>query len=450
MPPAGPNPSITLPAIWRGTTDNGIPVLGARNDEVPTTTLQLRIEAGQRHEPLDKLGLASLTAAMLNESTLKSTNEELSDRLQKLGSSVSFGAGNGETTLTVRALTRNLDEALAIAAERLLEPKFDPSDFARAKSQTLQAIEQSKKQAANTAQVVYQLLLMGRENPVAYLNMGTAETVSALTLDDVKAFYRERYTPRIANIIAVSNLEPDDLLGRLDAFSGWSGGTAPAVDLESFPETAATTVYLVDKPGAASSEIMLGRRALNYDATGEFYRARLANYALGAAFNSRINLNLREDKGYSYGARSFFQGQKDYGFFSAEAAVRTNATAQSIAEFEKEIRNYVANGITAEELSFTRSAIGQRDARDFETPSQKLSFLSRIQRYDLPDDFIDQQNAILASVPATELNAIARRHMLMDEMVIIVVGDRAQIESDLEGLGYPVVHLDEDGNPVGG
>ena len=202
MPPAGPNPSITLPAIWRGTTDNGIPVLGARNDEVPTTTLQLRIEAGQRHEPLDKLGLASLTAAMLNESTLKSTNEELSDRLQKLGSSVSFGAGNGETTLTVRALTRNLDEALAIAAERLLEPKFDPSDFARAKSQTLQAIEQSKKQAANTAQVVYQLLLMGRENPVAYLNMGTAETVSALTLDDVKAFYRERYTPRIANIIA--------------------------------------------------------------------------------------------------------------------------------------------------------------------------------------------------------------------------------------------------------
>ncbi|MBJ38371.1 MAG: peptidase M16 [Gammaproteobacteria bacterium] len=450
MPPAGPNPSITLPAIWRGTTDNGIPVLGARNDEVPTTTLQLRIEAGQRHEPLDKLGLASLTAAMLNESTLKSTNEELSDRLQKLGSSVSFGAGNGETTLTVRALTRNLDEALAIAAERLLEPKFDPSDFARAKSQTLQAIEHSKKQAANTAQVVYQLLLMGRENPVAYLNMGTAETVSALTLDDVKAFYRERYTPRIANIIAVSNLEPDDLLGRLDAFSGWSGGTAPAVDLESFPETAATTVYLVDKPGAASSEIMLGRRALNYDATGEFYRARLANYALGAAFNSRINLNLREDKGYSYGARSFFQGQKDYGFFSAGAAVRTNATAQSIAEFEKEIRNYVANGITAEELSFTRSAIGQRDARDFETPSQKLSFLSRIQRYDLPDDFIDQQNAILASVPATELNAIARRHMLMDEMVIIVVGDRAQIESDLEGLGYPVVHLDEDGNPVGG
>ena len=450
QPPAGPNPSISLPAIWRGTTANGIGVLGARNEEVPTTTIQLRIEAGQRHEPIDKLGLASLTAAMLNESTRRSTNEELSDRLQRLGSSVGFGAGNGETTLTVRALTRNLDATLAIAAERLLEPKFDPQDFARAKAQTLQAIEQSKKQASTTAQVVYQLLLMGRENPVAYLNMGTAETVSRLTLEDVKAFYRERYTQRIANIIAVSNLRSDDLLGRLAAFSSWSGGDARNVGLASFPSLGATKLYLIDKPDAATSEIMMGRPAPNYDATGEFYRARLANYAFGAAFNSRINLNLREDKGYTYGARSFFQGQKDYGFFSASAAVRTDVTAPSIVEFEKEIRNYVANGITPSELAFTRSAIGQRDARDFETPSQKLSFLSRIQRYNLPDDFIDQQNAILASVPASELNAIARRHMLMDEMVIVVVGDRSVIETDLEGLGYPIVHLDEGGNPVGG
>lgn len=450
VPPAGPNPSISLPAIWRGTTSNGIPVLGARNDEVPTTTIQLRIEAGQRHEPIDKLGLASLTASMLNESTLKSTNEDLSNRLQKLGSSVGFGAGNGAMTLTVRALTRNLDETLAIAAERLLQPKLDRNDFDRAKAQTLQAIEQSKKQAANTAQVAYQLLLMGHHNPVAHLNIGTAETVSNITLEDVKAFYAERYSPQIANIIAVTNLDSNDLLQSLDVLSGWSGSEVADVALAPFPAQGPTRIYLIDKPGAASSEIMLGRLALNYDATGEFYKARLSNYSLGAAFNSRINLNLREDKGYSYGARSFFQGQKDYGFFSASAAVRTDATAASIAEFEKEIRNYVRDGITAEELSFTRSAIGQRDARDFETPSQKLSFLSRIQRYNLPDNFIDQQNVILANVPAAELNAIARKHMLMDQMVIVVVGDRAVIESELAELGYPVVHLDESGNRLGG
>ncbi len=446
LPPAGANPSISLPAIWRAKTGNGIPVLGARNTEVPTTTIQLRIKAGQRHEPIDKLGLASLTAAMLSESTLRSTNEELSDRLQKLGSSVSFGAGNGEMTLTVRALTRNLDEAIAIAAERLLQPRFDPQDFARAKTQTLQAIEQSKKQAASTAQVVYQLLLMGQNNPVAHLNIGTAETVSNITIDDVRAFYKQRYSPRIANIIAVSNLESNDLLQHLGAFSDWQGGDVADVSMLPFPAQGPTKIYLIDKPGAVSSEIMMGRLALNYDATGEYYRARLSNYALGAAFNSRINLNLREDKGYSYGAGSYFQGQKDYGFFSASAAVRTNATAASIREFENEIRNYVENGITPEELSFTRSAIGQRDARDFETPSQKLSFLSRIQRYNLPDNFIDQQNTILASVPATELDTIARKHMLMDQMVIVVVGDRSVIESDLQALGYPLVHLDESGN----
>ena len=372
--------------------------------------------------------------------------DRLSDRLQKLGSSVSFGAGNGEMTLTVRALTRNLDEAIAIAAERLLQPRFDPQDFARAKTQTLQAIEQSKKQAASIAQVVYQLLLMGQNNPDAHLNIGTAETVSNITIDDVRAFYKQRYSPRIANIIAVSNLESNDLLQHLDAFSDWQGGEVADVSMLPFPAQGPTKIYLIDKPGAVSSEIMMGRLALNYDATGEYYRARLSNYALGAAFNSRINLNLREDKGYSYGAESYFQGQKDYGFFSASAAVRTNATAASIREFENEIRNYVENGITPEELSFTRSAIGQRDARDFETPSQKLSFLSRIQRYNLPDNFIDQQNTILASVPATELDTIARKHMLMDQMVIVVVGDRSVIESDLQALGYPLVHLDESGN----
>ena len=445
IPPAGANPTTTLPAIWRAELENGVQVLGARNVETPTTAIRLRIAAGQRHENLDKLGLAALTAGMVNEATESSTNEELSDRLQKLGSSVTFGADNNQTYANVRSLTKNLDATLAILAERLLEPKFDQEDFARVQAQTLQAIELSKKQAASTAQVVYQLLLFGPDNPMAHLDMGTSATVTGLTLADTRDFYEEHYSPSIASVVAVSDLDQPTLLAKLGGLEKWQGPAVPAAELKPFPETGKTKLYLVDKPDAAQSEIRIGKRALNYDATGEFYRAGLANFVLGGAFNSRINLNLREDKGYTYGARTRFAGEPDYGLFTAQAGVRTDTTAASIIEFEKEIRGYATDGITADELAFTRSAIGQRDALNYETPSQKLNFLSRILIYDLDDDFVDQQNAILAEIPGEELSAIAAEHLTMDDMVIVVVGDRAAIEGELAELGYEIVAVDAAG-----
>ena len=215
-----------------------------------------------------------------------------------------------------------------------------------------------------------------------------------------------------------------------------------------FPEYGKTRLYLVDKPGAAQSQIRIGKMSLTYDATGEFYRAGLSNYALGGAFNSRINLNLREDKGYSYGARSGFDGEKDYGVYTASAGVRTDVTAASIIEFEKEIRNFSESGITEPELKFTRSAIGQRDARSYETPGQKLGLLSQIVTYDLDDGFVDEQNEVLARLTQKDVNEIAAKHMNMDEMIIVVVGDKATILPSLQELGYEIIELDADGVPV--
>ncbi len=448
MPPAGDNPTLTLPRIWRAELANGVRVLGARNAETPTTAISLRIDAGQRDEGLDQLGLAALTAGLLNESTERSTVEELSDRLQMLGSSIQFRAGDDATTATVRSLTGNLDETLAIFAEKLLEPKFDSDDFARVQQQTMQAIALSRDQAGATAQTVYDLLLLGRDNPVAHLDLGTPETVGALTVDDARAFYAARYSPSIATLVVVSDLDEAELLPRFAALEAWQGPPVEPTPLAPFPDTGATRLYLVDKPGAAQSEIRIGRRALAYDATGEYYRAGLANFALGGAFNSRINLNLREDKGYTYGARSGFRGNRNYGTFTASAAVRSDATAASIVELENEIRGYAAEGIAPVELAFTRNAIGQRDALSYETPFQKLGFLSRILTYDLADDFVDRQNEILVAISAEELNGLAAKHMTMDDMVIVVVGDRAAIEGELAGLGYEIVLLGADGAPV--
>jgi len=446
VPPAGINPSVVLPEIWRAKLENGIEVLGAMNSETPTAAIQLRIEAGQRKEPLDKLGLAALTAAMLNESTTNRSNEELSNELQKLGASVQFSAGNDNAVLSIRSLSENLDATLAIAAERLLQPKFDAEDFARVKAQTLQAIRQSKTQPATTATEVFQLLLYGKDNSLSYLNIGTEESVGKLTLDDVEAFYADYYSPKVATVVAVSDQVQDALLEKLAVFEGWEGMEVDETGLKDFPQPGATKIYLVDKPGAAQSEIRIGKRALTFDATGEYYRAGLMNFTLGGAFNSRINLNLREDKGYTYGARSGFNGNKDYGSYSAQAAVRTDTTADSIVQFENEIRQYAESGITEPELIFTRKSIGQRDAREYETPSQKLRFLSQILDYDLDEDFVTRQNEILAAIGQEELNELASKHLTMDEMIIVVVGDKGTILPDLEDLGYEIVELDAQGN----
>jgi zinc protease len=172
------------------------------------------------------------------------------------------------------------------------------------------------------------------------------------------------------------------------------------------------------------------------------------NFALGGAFNSRINLNLREDKGYSYGARSGFGGTDEYGTYTAAAGVRTDATADSIVQFENEIREYAESGITEPELSFTRKAIGQSDARAYETPGQKLGFLAQILEYDLDESFVDEQNEILAAIGKDELDALAKKHLVMEDMIIVVVGDKTTILPSLEELGYEIVELDADGNLI--
>ena len=448
MPPSGENPSIILPETWRAEFDNGIEILGALNSETPTAAIQLRLEAGQRNEPLQKLGLAALTAAMLNESTTERSNEELSNELQKLGGSVQFAASNDATILTVRSLSENLDATLSIAAERLLQPAFSEEDFARVKAQTLQAIRQSKTQPATMAEVVYQLILFGKDNSFSYLNIGTEEAVSDLTLDDVKAFYNDYYSPKIASVVVVSDQPQETIVEKLGVFAEWEGAAVETVELNEFPDLGKAKIYLVDKPGAAQSEIRIGKRAMKYDATGEYYRSYLMNFTLGGMFNSRINLNLREDKGYSYGAFSGFNGNRYYGTYTAQAAVRTDSTADSIVQFENEIRRYAESGLTETELTFMRKAIGQRDARNYETPAQKLGFLSQILVYDLDEGFVDEQNEILNAIGEDELDKLASKHLNIDDMIIVVVGDKETILPGLKELGYEIVELDPEGNEV--
>jgi len=238
------------------------------------------------------------------------------------------------------------------------------------------------------------------------------------------------------------------LLEKLSVFDTWQGYDVATTKLKPFPDLGGTKIYLVDKPGAAQSELRIGRRAMPYDATGEYYRAGLANLAMGGNSSARMNQNIREDKGYTYGAYSFFTGSRDYGDFTAFAAVRKDVTGDSIIEFENEIRNYAGEGITEEELAYTRRSVGQRDARRYETPTQKLAFLAQIVRYDLQDDYVELQKTILAEIGKNELDAIASKQLVMEDMIIVVVGDKQLILPQLEELGYEIIELDEAGDAV--
>ena len=447
IPPAGPNPSIKAPDVYNASV-NGIPVLGALNNEVPTTTVSVRIKTGQMHEPMDKLGLAAMTAAMLGEATTESTAEELSNRLNKLGSAVTFNSGDTFTTMRIRSLSKNLDETVAIAMEKLLKPKFDEADFKRNQANTLQGIRQAKKQPAQTASEIFNKVMYGTDNNFAFSNAGTEETAQNITIEDVKAFYDTHYSPKIASIIAVSDLGESALTKALAPLKDWEGGDVPAVKANPFPELDAKTIYFVDQPGAPQSEIRIGKRALPFDATGEYYKSGIMNFMLGGAFNSRINLNLREDKGYTYGARSFFNGDETRGWYRAGAGVRADSTAASIKEFVSEISKYHSQGVTPEELEFTKSAMGQRDARAYETPGQKLGFLGRMMTYDLKPSFVDDQADILQGMSKADVDALASKHLNLDDMIMVVVGDKAKYMDEVKALGYPVVEIDANGNPV--
>jgi zinc protease len=225
-------------------------------------------------------------------------------------------------------------------------------------------------------------------------------------------------------------------MGKLDFLKAWDNTNVmiPSIPELTMPES--TTIYLVDKPYAAQSTIYIGHPGPKYDYNGDYFKAGVMNFSLGGAFNSRINLNLREDKGFTYGARSGFSGSDQFGVFRFSSEIKKEATDSAIREVMYEINNYLNKGITQEELDFTKSSITLSEALDYETPFQKLNFLSRIAAYDLPKDYTTQQANMINAMTVSDINSIAKSSLKPDNMVIIVVGHAYKIREGLNNLGY--------------
>jgi zinc protease len=438
-PQPSANPAVELPATWRATMPNGIAVLGAQSTETPTTSLLLKIPAGLYYETPAQAGITNMLAAMLNESTKNYSTEAMSMALEKLGSQIYFSGGEQYLEVYVASLTKNLPATLALLEEKLLNPAFADSDFQRLQQQTLQGLQNAQKNAGYLAQQAYSKLMFG-EHISGYNPAGTLTSVSQLSVAQLQAYYQQQLKPQGSQLIVVSDLAAAELTAQLQGKLQQWQGKAQALTLELPAAQAKTgTIYLVDKPDAPQSEIRIGKRSLAEDISGEYFRAGLMNYALGGNFNSRINLNLREDKGYTYGARAGFDGDKFTGLYTASAAVRADATAASIKEFMKEISLFHSQGIADDELNFMRLAINQSDALKYETPQAKLGFMGRMLEHNLQPDFVKTRNAIVSSISKAELNALAAKHLDPASMTIVVVGDAKKLKPELQALGYPVV-----------
>ncbi|MTI21460.1 insulinase family protein [Fulvivirga sp. RKSG066] len=450
-PVPGQSPLVNVPEIWREEWKNGIEIIGTESNEIPTVAIQLTLNGGHQLDANDptKAGLAQLTASMMNEGTENLTSEEFQEELRKIGSSIGIYAGQNSTVITMNSLVKNVDKTLELLEDALQNPRFDQADFDRLKKQQIEGIKSNETDPSAIASFVYNKLLFGDNHIFSVPSAGLAETVENITLDDIKAFYKSYYSPSVGELVVVGDVSKSEILPKLDFLKNWTGPSVDMPELTFEDDREKTKIYLVDKKGAPQSQIRIGYLTdLTYDPTGDYYKAYLMNYNLGGAFNSRINLKLREEKGWTYGARSYFDVDDNPGPYTALAGVKAEATDSSVYEFMTVIENYKENGITEDEVDFMKKSIGQKDALSYETPGQKAGFLRRILHYDLDEDYVKEQMSILNKMTKAEIDKIAEERLKTDEMIILVVGDEASNIEGLRKLGYEIVKLNEKGEVV--
>jgi zinc protease len=449
MPGSGANPVVTVPAYWKKTLPNGAKAIGADYKELPIVNISITIPGGHLAQANDtsKLGLAGCVGSMFNEDTKNYTAEQMSVALQKLGSSVSAGNTFDGMRFSMQCLKKNLDKTLALLEERMLNPNFTQDAFTRLQKQAMESFKQAKSQPATIASNVYSKINYGADNVLGMNDNGTENTVKNMTLADVETYYNNYMTSQGAKIVIVGNVTEAEILPKLSFLNKLPNKKIELPKLVVNATSNKTTIYLVDVPKAAQTEFRVGKVvSMPYDLVGEYYKCDLMNYVLGANFNSRLNLNLREDKGWTYGARASFSGNKYSVDYTFSSGIRADVTDSALTEVMKEINNYANSGITADEINFMKSAIGQRDALQYETPGQKSGFVARLLEYNLEGDYVTTQNKILTMMNKVEIDQLAKKWLQTDKMNILLVGDKVKILPGLQKFGYDIIELDSDGN----
>lgn len=451
MPAVGAPLSIVAPNFWQDKKGN-ISFIGTENDEIPVTNILIKLPGGNLTDSEQKQGLASIFASMMSEDTEQKTAEEFTKALENLGSSISVYSGRDAMYFSVRTLSKNIDPTLQLLEERMTKSKLTQSNFERISKQYNEGYKNSLTRPASVASSVVGGLLYGN-TALAWPSGGTDKTLPNITLADVENMKKNYLSVNGAQVVVVGNLSQKEIMPKLSFLNKMNNN---AVSLPKLPEFKATTkstgkqkLYFVDFPGAAQTEFRIAQLTnMKYDATGDFFKSGIMNFPLGGVFNSRLNLYLREEKGWTYGARSGFGGNKYAGSFTFSGGILASATDSALHDVLSIIQKYKDGGATAEELAFTKNAKIQSEARQYETGNQKAGYLAEVLEYNLPKNFAQQQNKILKEISISDVNKLAKTKIAnKDEFIILLVGDKKQL-TDKTLAQFEIINLDKEGNVI--
>ncbi|HEX7794373.1 MAG TPA: pitrilysin family protein, partial [Vicinamibacterales bacterium] len=395
----------------------------------------LVVLSGTAEDPAGKYGIASLTTAMLTNGAGSRNALEIADAIDFLGADLNAVSGIDSSTIRLHVPVARLADALPIMADVALRPTFPKDELERLRQQRLTSLIQSRDDAPTIASLAFSRVLYGPAHRFGTATMGTAETIKAFTVDDLRAFYTTMFRPDNAALLVVGDVTADAALPIIEKnFGGWkaTGTKAAQPKFPTVPARTARAIYLVDKPNAPQSQIRIGSIGVPRS-TPDFFPIQIANTILGGSFSSRLNMNLRETHGYTYGASSAFDMRIEPGPFFAAAGVQTDKTSESLTEFFKEL-NGILQPVPADELARAKNYVALRFPGGFETTGDISRRLEEVLTYHLPDDYFSRYVANINAVTSSDVQRVAHTYIQPDKLAVVVVGDRKVIEPGIRAL----------------
>ena len=450
IPPAGRTPVLHVPTWTRTTLANGAELVVSERHDLPLVSFSLTLIGGSaQHETGSRRGLASLLASMLSEGTTTRDGEALSNAMQLLGTTISAGIGPESGSISFVSTSGKFAPTLDILADMLLNSTFPADALERLRAQRLVSLTQARSQPGSIARNVFPLTIYGAAHP--YGGVVTEATFKAITRDDVVALHKAYFQPGRAVIIVTGDVAAATVKTTVaKALAAWpAGGSKPAFTYPALPKPAATAIYLVDKPGAAQSTFAIGLPGPARD-TKDYYAIQVMNTMLGGFFQSRLNANIREEKGLSYGVGSSFGFGRGPGAFRAGGDVISAKSDVALIEFIKELKGIGgARPVTDDELKTAKDALAQSLPERFASVSSINASIRALATDALSDAYYQQFGAAVGAVTKADVVRVAKQYIDLEHLAIVIVGDRATIEGPLKATGIaPIINLDIDGNVV--
>ena len=433
-PAVGEAPAVVLPPLQEFTLDNGMRVLLMEKRDIPLVQLNLLVGAGTTRDDAAAPGTASMTAAMLDEGAAGRSALEIADAFEMLGARFGVGAGTHTSSMSLRAPSQRLPDALAIAADVILRPDFPDAELDRLRAERLTSLVRRYDEPGAIAGALFSQTLYGSTHPYGREDAGTVASLRAMTTAHLRAFHDQFYRPNNVTAIVVGDIDRATTERLLtNAFGDWERAAVPDDRITDAGQVRGRTIYLVDKPGSAQSVVQLGRIGVPRS-TADYFALEVMNVILGGSFTSRLNQNLREDKGYSYGARSGFAWLPSAGPWSASASVQTQSTGPAIAEFMRELRR-MHEPIPADEIDRARNFLAMRYPAGFQSVAGIAGRIAEMVEYGLPADYFNRFVPHVLAVTDGDVHRVAREYIDPENVAIFVVGDRAVIEQQVRDLG---------------